>query len=425
MKIPQIIEKRVSEYSKKLESYPKLQKMYRNCYLHTISTAIEKCDDGTYFVLTGDIPAMWLRDSVAQITHYLPLANDKEVGEMIEGVIRRLFMYIQIDPYANAFNKESNDKGHVTDLPKKNAWVWERKYEIDSLCYPIRLLYLYWKKTGKTEIVKEQLESVAKTILGVWKTEQHHTERSDYYHIREKAPHEALTNGGYGNPVGYTGMVWSGFRPSDDSCEYGYLTASEMFAVVVLGYMAEMLEAVCENNSLAKECIVLRGEIDEGIKKYCVIEHSKYGKIYACETDGLGNYTMIDDANVPSLLSIPYIGYADENDEIYRNTRSFLLSEDNPYYFVGKCAKGIGSRHTPDGYIWHMALVMQGLTSTDNAEKKELIDMIVSTDADTGYLHEGFNADNPYEYTREWFTWPNSLFAEFVEKWIDEGMMSE
>ena len=158
MKIPQIIEKRVSEYSKKLESYPKLQKMYRNCYLHTISTAIEKCDDGTYFVLTGDIPAMWLRDSVAQITHYLPLADDKEVGEMIEGVIRRLFMYIQIDPYANAFNKEPNDHGHVTDLPKKNAWVWERKYEIDSLCYPIRLLYLYWKKTGKTEIIVNSLK---------------------------------------------------------------------------------------------------------------------------------------------------------------------------------------------------------------------------------------------------------------------------
>ncbi len=425
MKIPGIIEKRVSEYSEKLKEYPKLQKMYRNCYLHTISTAIEKCDDGTYFVLTGDIPAMWLRDSVAQITHYLPLADDKEVADIIEGILRRLFMYIKIDPYANSFNKEPDGSGHTDDIPKKNDWVWERKYEIDSLCYPVRLLYLYWKQTGRCEIICECLEETADAILQTWETEQHHSEKSDYFFIREKAPHEALTNGGYGNPVGYTGMVWSGFRPSDDGCEYGYLTASEMFAVVVLGYMAEMLEDVCGNKAIADRCKKLRCEIDEGIKKYCVTEHSKYGKIYACETDGLGNYTMIDDANVPSLLSIPYIGYADENDEIYRNTRRFLLSKDNPYYFVGKYAKGIGSRHTPDGYIWHMALVMQGLTSTDNAEKKELIDMIVSTDADTGYLHEGFHKDNPHLYTRKWFTWPNSLFAEFVEKWVDEGMQVE
>ena len=423
MRIPRIIEKRVSEYSEKLKEYPKLQKMYRNCYLHTISTAIEKCDDGTYFVLTGDIPAMWLRDSVAQITHYIPLANDKEVDEIIEGVIKRLFMYIQLDPYANAFNKEPNGHGHVTDLPKPSEWVWERKYEIDSLCYPIRLLYMYYKQTGKTEIIKKQLENVVKTILGVWKTEQYHAEKSSYYHIREKAPHEALTNGGYGNPVSYTGMVWSGFRPSDDSCEYGYLTASEMFAVVVLGNMAEMLEKICGNTSLAEECIKLRTEIDEGIKKYCITEHPIYGEIYACETDGLGNYSIIDDANIPSLLSIPYIGYADKNDELYLNTRRFLLSKDNPYYFEGKYAKGIGSRHTPNGYIWHMALVMQGLTSESAEEKKELLDMIINTDADTLYLHEGFNADNPYEYTREWFTWPNSLFAEFIEICVDQNII--
>ena len=196
-----------------------------------------------------------------------------------------------------------------------------------------------------------------------------------------------------------------------------------MFAAVVLGYMAEMLEDVCGNTILSKECVMLRDEIDQGIKKYCITEHPKYGKIYACETDGLGNYSMIDDANIPSLLSAPYIGYSDKNDEIYKNTRSFLLSGDNPYYFEGKYAKGIGSNHTPHGYIWHMALVMQGITSTDDAEKKELLDMIVNTDAGTGYLHESFLADDPNVYTREWFTWPNSLFAEFVEMCVDEKII--
>ena len=154
-----------------------------------------------------------------------------------------------------------------------------------------------------------------------------------------------------------------------------------------------------------------------------MVKHEKYGKIYACETDGTGHYSMIDDANIPSLLSIPYIGYADIEDETYQNTRKFLLSAENPFYFEGKYAKGIGSRHTPKNYIWHMALAMQGLTSDSDEEKREIIDMIVNTDADTGYLHEGFNADNPYEYTREWFTWPNSLFAELVERCVDDGVL--
>ena len=424
MKTTAALKKRIEYYSKKLKDYPKLCKLYQNCCANTMETALEECDDGTVFVLTGDIPAMWLRDSAAQVTHYVPLSSDPEIGRIIEGVIRRQLAYIQIDPYANAFNKEPNGNGHVTDLPKQDPWVWERKYEIDSLCYPIRLLYLYWKASGSCDLIKEKLEDTAGIILALWRTEQRHFEKSSYRFIREDTfSWDTIPNNGMGAPVTYTGMTWSGFRPSDDGCQYGYLTASEMFAVVVLDYMSEMLSTVCENTSLAEECKALRAEIDEGIKKYCIVEHEKYGKIYACETDGMGNYCMIDDANIPSLLSIPYIGYSDKTDAIYQNTRRFLLSCDNPYYFEGKYAKGIGSRHTPDNYIWHMALVMQGLTSVCNDEKREMLKMIVSTDANTGYLHEGFCADNPFEFTREWFTWPNSLFAEFVEKCVDDNVI--
>lgn len=423
--IPKVLEDRIKYYENKLQGNEKLCKLYRNCCLSTIETALEQCDDGTFFVLTGDIPAMWLRDSAAQITHYLPLASDQEMAKIIEGVIRRQLMYIEIEPYANAFNKEPNSQGHITDLPKQGPWVFERKYEIDSLCYPIRLLYLYWKASNNDSLIKEKLENIAKIIVDLWKTEQHHFEKSPYLFIRTDYYHpwETIHNGGKGNPVSYTGMTWSGFRPSDDGCEYGYLTASEMFAVVVFGYMSEMLKTVCKNSKLANECEALRQEINDGIKKYCIVNHEKYGEIYACETDGNGNYCMIDDANIPSLLSIPYIGYEDKNSEVYKNTRKFLLSEDNPYYFVGDFAKGIGSRHTPKGYIWHMALIMQALTSENNDEIKELIDMIVNTDAGTGYLHEGFNANDPNKYTREWFTWPNSLFAELVEKCVDEGIL--
>ena len=425
MKIPRAIIRRAEYYENRIKSNPRLALLYRNCALSTANTALVPCDDGTYFVLTGDIPAMWLRDSAAQVTNYIPLAGDGEVAEIIEGVIRRQLKYIEIDPYANAFNKEANGEGHITDLPRQSEWVFERKYEIDSLCYPIRLLYLYWKSSGHTEIICERLEDTARIILDVWKCEQRHHEISPYYFIREdvRVPWDTIYNGGKGAPVAYTGMTWSGFRPSDDGCEYGYLTASEMFAVVVLRYMSEMLRKVCKNDALAAECDTLAGEIDNGIKEYCIVEHKRYGKIYACETDGMGNYSMIDDANIPSLLSIPYIEYAGCDDEIYRNTRKFLLSHENPFYFEGEYARGIGSRHTPDGYIWHMALVMQALTSDDADEIRELIDMIVSTDADTGYLHEGFCADNPSEFTREWFTWPCSLFAELIEKCVDRGII--
>jgi len=425
MELAKSLKDRIESYAAKLEKYPKLQQLYKNCYANTMRSALRECEDGTYFVLTGDIPAMWLRDSAAQVTHYIPLAKDPEMGDVIEGVLRRQLMYIEIDPYANAFNQEPNGAGHTTDRPKNGPWVFERKYEVDSLCYPMRLLYLYWKETGKTELIKERLETVAKIIVDQWTTEQHHMEKTPYRFFRDDAPWpwDTIHNDGLGAPVVYTGMTWSAFRPSDDGCEYGYLTASEMFAVVVLKYMAEMLESVCGNSELAEACLKLSGEIDEGIQKYCVVEHEKYGKIYACETDGMGHYSMIDDANVPSLLSIPYIGYQEADSELYQNTRKFLLSEENPYYFEGKYAKGIGSRHTPENYVWHLSLAMQGLTSMDDDEKRELLDMFQRVDADTGYMHEGFNVDNPFEYTREWFTWPDSLFAEFVEKCVDDEVI--
>lgn len=425
MEIPKVMQERIAFYSRRLASVPKLQKMYENCYPNTWLTALQPCEDGTYFVLTGDIPAMWLRDSAAQVTHYIPLAKDEAVAQVVEGVLRRQLMYMQIDPYANAFNQYANGQGHTGDIPRNDPWVFERKYEVDSLCYPIRLLYLYWKETGREGLIREKLEIIAEMILNQWETEQHHFEKSPYRFVRPDAEvsWDTIPNAGMGNPVSYTGMTWSGFRPSDDGCEYGYLTASEMFAVVILDYMSRMLRCVCGNEKLADRCLALGKQIDEGIGNYAVVEHEKYGRIYACETDGNGNYSLFDDANIPSLLSIPYIGYACVENPLYQNTRRFLLSKDNPYYYEGKYARGIGSRHTPDNYVWHMALVMQGLTSVDVHEKQEILDMLMATDADTGFLHEGFYADDPYRYTREWFTWPNSLFCEFVEQCVEEQIL--
>ena len=209
-------------------------------------------------------------------------------------------------------------------------------------------------------------------------------------------------------------MTWSGFRPSDDPCQYGYLIPSNMFAVVVLRYAAEIAETVLQDPSLAEEAKRLGDEIERGIRKYGIVEHPKYGPVFAYETDGLGNYSLMDDANVPSLLSIPYLGYVSADDPLYQNTRRFVLSEDNPYFFKGKAAQGIGSPHTPHRYIWHIALAMEGLTADRPEEKWRLIDLMVRTDAGTGMMHESFDADDPTQFTRKWFSWANMMFCELL-----------
>lgn len=400
----------IGKYSKKLAG------LYKNCYSSTAETALKETADGNIFVLTGDIPAMWLRDSAAQVNHYIALARDPEIADMIKKVIRKQFQYILIDPYANAFNETANGKGHTTDKPVQSPWVWERKYEIDSLCYPVKLLYKYWKATGDDSLIKEEFPVVMELILKIWKTEQHHTEQSFYRFIRETDDeNDTISNNGKGNDTAYTGMTWSGFRPSDDGCVYGYLVPSNMFASTVLRYAAEMLG----NCELTNDILKLKAEIDAGIEKYAITEHEKFGRVYAYEVDGFGNYLLRDDANIPSLISAPYLEYDKLDSEVYQNTRRLLLSKENPFYFEGKYAKGIGSPHTPKGYIWHMALIMQGLTSEDTSEKKQILRYLEETDGGTGYMHEGFNADNPKEFTREWFTWPNSLLCEFIDDCMD------
>ena len=420
MKIPASVTAHIEQVCARLEkSSPKLAQLYRNCFPNTIATTIQEQDDGSLFVITGDIPAMWLRDSAPQVDHYIPLAGDPEVASIVRRVVEKQFQYVLIDPYANSFNPAPNGEGHITDIPRNGPWVFERKYEIDSLCYPLWLCYRYWKATGDNAVL-EKLPQVVETVLGVWRTEQHHVEKSPYRFTRTDCPYQdTIHNNGMGAPVAYTGMTWSGFRPSDDACTYGYLIPSNMFAVVVLGYAAEMLG----DHPLAAQALALREEISDGLKKFATVEHPVHGTVYACEVDGMGNYLLMDDANIPSLISAPYLGYTTTDDPIYRQTRKMLLSSDNPYYYEGKCAKGIGSPHTPPHYVWHMALAMQGMTSDDKEEMKAILDMLTNCDGGTGYMHEGFHVDDPTVFTRPWFTWPDSLFCEFVNKCMDEGIV--
>ena len=260
------------------------------------------------------------------------------------------------------------------------------------------------------------------TIIALWRTEQRHAEQSPYRFARTDCPpSDTLRNNRMGMPVNYTGMTWSGFRPSDDACTFGYLIPSNMFAVVALRYIEEIAREIWDDSECAKLAAELREEIDFGIQTYGTFVHPKYGRIYAYETDGFGNHNLMDDANVPSLLSIPYLGYTTSDDPIYQNTRRFVLSVDNPYYYEGKYAQGIGSPHTPKGYIWPISLAMQALTSNDKAEVQEILTTLMQTDANTGYMHEGFDKDCPENFTRSWFAWANSLFGEWIHGLMRDG----
>lgn len=415
--LPKAVQDTLEEAKVKLAHRPRLLQQFINCFPNTLSTTTKLLDDNTTFIITGDIPAMWLRDSVEQVMHYVPLAaGDKELRRIIGGVVRRHVQYILIDPYANAFNESANDwhwnSGDKTEL---SPWVWERKFELDSMCFSMKLAHRYWKETRQSDIFDGHFKEAMRLIYQVWSVEQRHMEQSPYRFERDNGiPEDTLPNGGFGMPVNYTGMIWSGFRPSDDACEFHYNIPSNMLAVVTLRQMADIAEWIYRDTAFADQLETMAKQVDAGIKKYGLYRHPRFGLIYAYETDGFGNYCLMDDAGTPSLLSIPYLGYAAAEDSIYRNTRAFALSSDNPYYFAGRAARGIGSPHTPSGYVWHMGLAMQGLTAVDAAEKLEMIALLEATDAGTGFMHEGFHADDPNQYTRSWFAWSNSLFSRLV-----------
>ena len=390
-----------------------LRTVFMRCSMNTLETTVRETESDVYLI-TGDIDAMWLRDSAAQVLQYLELSpSSPDTRALIRGVVHRQCYYITCDPYANAFNFTFNGYGHTEDEGGGSPIVFERKFELDSLCYPIFLATRYYERTRDEGIFTDTFFAAARSILQVFETEQRH-ENSPYVHYRPTEPPElSVPNRGKGGACGYTGMVWSGYRPSDDPCVYGYNIPGNMFVAVAMHKLAETAER-CGKRETAARAKALEQSVREGIRAFGVTKHPMFGEIYAYETDGLGRYLCMDDANVPNLLGLPYIGWCDETDELYRNTRRFCLSLHNPYYYEGKRLSGMGSPHTPRRYVWPIALMMQGITSTDADEIRGIAKTLVNTTAGTGYMHESIDADDDAQYTRSWFAWANSLFAYFV-----------
>lgn len=422
------VEKEIARI-KKILINPKLRWMFENCFPNTLDTTVryrktEGKDDTV--VYTGDIHAMWLRDSSAQVWPYVQFAcNDKELKAMLAGLLRRQFVCINIDPYANAFlDPHDPDPDHqwMSDHTDMKLELHERKWEIDSLCYPLRLAYHYWKITGDASVFDDEWLKAVTNILETFREQQRKDGVGPYTFQRLTTRQlDTMNNNGKGNPVNPVGLIASAFRPSDDATTFLFLVPSNFFAVSSLRKAAEILDEVNGKRTLAGECRALADEVESALEKYAKYDHPKYGTIYAFEVDGFGNRFLMDDANVPSLLAMPYLGDVPADDPVYINTRRFVWSKDNPYFFSGTAGEGIGGPHIGYDMVWPMSIMMRAFTSRDDAEIKTCIEMLLKTDAGTGFIHESFHKDDASNYTRDWFAWQNTLFGELIVKLIDDG----
>ena len=415
------VEKLIDEVKKNIGN-KEIAWMFGNCFPNTLDTTVDHCmlngRPDTY-VITGDIDAMWLRDSSAQVWPYLPLCKeDPELKLLIQGVINRQVKCILKDPYANAFYKDEQKISEWSkDETKMQPGIHERKWEIDSLCYPIRLAYGYWRETGDTTPFDGDWIMAMKKILATFAEQQRMAGKGPYSFMRS-SPYatDSVPMGGYGYPAKPNGLICSMFRPSDDATVYPYLIPSNLFALSSLYHLSTMIKTIDPTSDINFSAMMLMSKVGEGIRMASQVETSDYGTIYAYETNGYGSYNLMDDANAPSLLSLPYLIDNIPLADLYPATRKFVLSADNPFFFKGTAGEGIGGPHVGMDMIWPISIIMRGLTSKDDEEIKNCITMLQKTHAGTGFMHESFHKDDPTRYTRKWFAWANTLFGEFIWK---------
>ena len=419
------VEKTIAEFTSKVKN-KELAWLFNNCFPNTLDTTVTySLKDGRpdTYVITGDIDAMWLRDSTAQVWPYLPfMKSDVKLKNLVEGVINRQVKCILKDPYANAFyNDETKEGEWKNDITAMKPGLHERKWEIDSLCYPIRLAYHYWKQTGDSKPFDVQWQTSIKAILKTFKEQQRKNNDGPYTFQRKTSwATDGVPMEGYGYPVKPVGLICSTFRPSDDATVYPFLIPSNFFAVISLKQASEMMQTIVKDTALAGQLKDLALEVEQALKEHAVATHPKFGKVYAFEVNGFGSYNLMDDANIPSLLAMPYLDSVAADDPIYINTRNLVWSEYNPFFYKGTAAEGIGGPHIGKDMIWPMSLIAKGLTSKDDAEIRYCIETLQKTHGDTGFMHESFHKDNPKKFTRSWFAWTNTIFGEFLWKTYKE-----
>lgn len=421
-----VIENAIKAFQSKVAN-KELGWLFNNCFPNTLDTTVfysEKNGKPDTYVITGDIDAMWLRDSSAQVYPYLQFAKeDAKLHRLIAGVINKQVHFVLKDPYANAFYNDDAkiSKWKESDRTDMKPGIHERKWEIDSLCYPIRLAYRFWKVTGDASPFDAEWKQSIVATLKTFKEQQRKDDLGPYKFERETSwATDGIPMAGYGYPVKPNGLICSMFRPSDDATIYAYLIPSNFFAVISLRQASEMVKTIAKDNKLAAELNALATEVEAALKKYATTTHPSFGKIYAFEVNGFGSYNLMDDANVPSLLAMPYLGSVAASDAVYRNTRNYVWSAENPFFFKGSQAEGIGGPHIGLDMVWPMSIIMKALTSNDDREIKWSIDTLRKTHGGTGFMHESFHKNDPKKFTREWFAWANTLFGELLWKTFKE-----
>jgi len=360
---------------------------------HTLFNDFQSEPDGTTYVQTGDIPAMWLRDSSAQTIPYIRFQPFyPKLRTRFAGVVERNARNILVDPYANAF------------LPNYN--IWERKWEVDSLSFFVLLTWVYWSQTRDRTIFTRHVHAALGAIVRTYGCEQEH-ERCSHYSYPLRLPTEY-------NYAGGTGLIWGAFRPSDDAVHYHYNIPQEMLAAVALRELAALAEEGYGDQALTSRALVMSNQIEGGVQNFGRFYDFRHGWLYVYETNAEGRFDLIDDANPPNLLSVPYYGYRNNRDLTYERTRAFVLSPADPYYNRGRYASGLGSAHTPRGWVWPLGIISRALTAQTRAETLDSLTTLAETDSEDGLIHESFNPNAYWRFTRAEFGWANALYAELI-----------
>ncbi len=407
---------------------PELAWMFQNCFPNTLDTTVhmgkvDGHDDA--FVITGDIAALWLRDSAAQLRPYLHLVrDDPQLTSLFRGLIRRHARCVLLDPYANAFTRDpSSTEGlHWSrgDRTEMKPGVAERKWEVDSLCYVLRLAHDYWRASGDSEPFDATWAAAAKTIVATFKEQQRTSGPGPYRFQRRSDQPTETTLAGIGVPTRKTGLIHSAFRPSDDACTFPCNIPGNLFAVATLRELAEMASGVLHDAALAAEALALADGLERAVYAHGTMRLPDGRQVFAYETDGYGNHLFMDDANVPSLLGLAYLRAVPADSALWQTTAAAVWSDANPWFFSGSAAEGIGGPHIGEGQVWPMSIIVRALSSSDDAVIAGALKTLRATHAGTGFMHEAFDKDDPAKFTRKWFAWTNGLFGELVVKVANE-----
>jgi meiotically up-regulated gene 157 (Mug157) protein len=423
----QAVEREISRIRRQIAD-PEIAWMFENCYPNTLDTTVEiGTADGKpdSFLITGDIDAMWLRDSSAQVQSYVHLASrDARLRLLFQGLIQRQARCILIDPYANAFMKDPTAKSSFDwsrgDDTEMRSGVAERKWEIDSLCYPMRLAHAYWTNTRDKTPFDDTWTRAMTLAVATFRVQQRKDEPGPYRFLRRAtSPADTLLMNGYGAPTRKIGLIHSMFRPSDDSCLYPFLVPSNLFAVSALRKIAQVHREARGDGQSASDAEALAAEVEAALHANALVDDGQVGQVWAYEIDGFGNWVFMDDANVPNLAGLALVDAAKRDDPLFRRTAGLVWSDRNPFFFKGRAAEGVGGPHVGLDMIWPMSIITHAMNADDDATIRQCLRWLKSTHAGTGFMHESFHKDDPTNFTRPWFAWANALFGQFIVELVE------